>query len=437
MPPTTDPPVPPLQEVAGFLEAIAADLAPVLDPPRPDGPGRPRVLPGLLLWGAVLMSVLERQASQRAIWRRISDLGLWHYRPLTISDQAVYHRLARDGTAPLERLFAQVTTLLTQRVVPWQRRELAPFASGVYAIDETTLDPVARRLAGDACPPSGRRLPGKLAGRLNLRTQLWERIALTSSPTQNEKVLARALVADLARDSLVLFDLGYFAFRWFDELTDAGLWYVSRWREGTSYVVLHTYQAGGESFDGIVWLGQYRADRAAEAVRLVRFPHQGTLKAYLTNVLDPTQLSAQDIAALYARRWDIERAVALVKQQLGLSLWWSTKDVVIHQQLWAVLTIAQIVQALRLEIAGRAAVDPFDVSVTLLVEQLPQYAARGWDPVARFVEVGRRMGYIRPARRVRIVVPDLDVTQYRSPPADLVTTREPRYAERKSLPRSA
>jgi hypothetical protein len=415
------------------LASLVDALEPLVDPPRAAQRGRPRVLPSLCLWGALVLGVLARDGSQRAIWRRISDLGLWHYRPLAVSDQAIYHRLERDGTAPLQALFAHVTALLARHVTPWTRSELAPGAAGVYVLDETTLDPVARRLGGEGT----RRLPGKLAGRFNVRTQLWERLLLTPDPHQNEKILARELLVGIPRGSLILADLGYFAFHWFDELTEAGYWFVSRLRDGTSYELRHVFQQSGESLDAIIWLGRYRADRAAHAVRLVQVRRGQTLHRYLTNVLDPRVLSAEQVVALYARRWDIERAIALVKQHLGLSLWWSTKDVVVHQQLWAVLTIAQFVAALRLEIAGRAGVDPSDVSVALLVAQLPQYAARGWDPIDRFLEVGPRMGYIRPSRRIRICVPDLAVANYQFPPPDLVLVRTPRYAERRSLPRSA
>lgn len=425
--------LPSVGEIGQFLEEIARDLEPDLDPPRPAGRGRPRVLPALCVWGSLLLCVLEQRTSQRAIWRRIADLGLWHYRPLAVSDQAIYARLERDGVAPMERLFAGVSAALAQRLAPWTRRDLAPWARGVYALDETTLDPLARHLTHDAAAP--RRLPGKLAGRFNLRTQLWERLLLLENPAQNEKVAARALLAGLERGSLLLCDLGYFAFPWFDEVTQGGYYYISRWRDGTSRTVLHTFYAEGDAFDGLVWLGAYRADRAAQVVRLIQFRQGGVLRRYLTNVLDPAVLSPHEVAALYARRWDIELAIKLVKTHLGLSLWWSTKDVVIQQQLWAVLTIAQVLQGLRLELAGRAEVDPHDISMAMLIEQLPQYAARGWDPIATFLERGRRMGYIRPARRLRIEAPGFDLTAYVLPPPDLVTTRRPRYAQRDSLHR--
>lgn len=66
------------------------------------------------------------------------------------------------------------------------------------------------------------------------------------------------------------------------------------------------------------------------------------------------------------------------------------------------LIIVQILPALRLEIAGRAGVDPFEVSLALLVQYLPEYAYTGQDPVTVLVTQGRALGFIRPSRRTRI-----------------------------------
>jgi IS4 transposase len=85
-------------------------------------------------------------------------------------------------------------------------------------------------------------------------------------------------------------------------------------------------------------------------------------------VLDPKLLPVAEIARLYTRRWDIEMAIKLVKREQGLHLLWSTKTEVILAQVWAVLCIAQILQALRQEVAGRAGVDAFDVLMSLLVQ---------------------------------------------------------------------
>ena len=438
---TTPPPTPPtpdpgLAEIEAFLRTLIADLEPE---PVSTGPGRPRILPALALWGGFLVCVLRGFSSQLDLWRLLALGQLWDYPRYPVGDQAVYKRLAAAGTQPLEHLFAQTSAVLAARLAPYAASDLAPFAREVVALDHSDLDPIARRLPRlrDLPPNDAQLLPGQLAGLFDLRRQQWREIQFIPEPHQNEKVTARAMVAGLPPESLVLCDLGFFGFAWFDDLTDQGLWYVSRLRQGTSYAVLHTYYADHETFDGLIWLGQHRADRAKHAVRLIRFRHQGNLHHYITNVLDPLTCPLREIARLYARRWDFELAANLVKQHLGLHLVWSAKPVVIQQQLWAVLLISQILQALRLEIAGRAGVDPFEVSMALLVRWLPRLAAAGQDPLQVFVAQGRDVGFIRPSSRLTITAPTIPKEAIAPLPPDLPLERTPRHAHRKCGPRSA
>ena len=425
-----------LDEIARFVRDAVAQLPP--DPAEQGraGPGRPRVLPALALWAGLLVGVLRGCGSQQALWRLLSVSGLWDYPRFPVTDQAVRDRLAAGGTEAMVGLFRQLSAVLAARLAPYAA-DLAPFAAEVVALDASTLDPLARTLpALQGLPPGDDRLlPGKLAGRFDLRRQQWQLVRHIEDPHQNDKVAARDLLAGLPAKSLVLADLQYFGFPWFDDLTDAGYYWVSRYRAKTSYEVLHTAYQEGDTFAGLIWLGQHRADRAKHAVRLVQYRHRGALYRYLTNVLEPTALPLREIARLYARRWDFELAVKLVKRHLGLHLFWSAKPVVVQQQVWAALCIAQILHALQLEIAGRAGVAPFDVSLALLVEYLPRLARAGHDPLALFVEHGRRAGFIRPSTRTVIRAPTIAPQQLAPVPPGLVLVRTPRYAQRKCGPR--
>jgi hypothetical protein len=124
-------------------------------------------------------------------------------------------------------------------------------------------------------------------------------------------------------------------------------------------------------------------------------------------------------------------AVQLVKQHLKLHLLWSARTTVMLQQVWAVLIIAQILQALRFEIAQRVGRDPFDISMPLVAEYFPRWAAAGRDPMQMMLERGEAMRLIRLSRLTVYEVPEIDPELLVPPPLDLVLHRTPRYAQRK------
>lgn len=433
-------------QVEVFLRQTVQELVP---DPDPKTRGRRRILPAVCLWTGLVVCLLRGGSAVAEVWRLLSLHGLWDYPRFGITDQAVYKRLAQDDGSALRRLFATLSGVLAARLapllpvlgaaVPGAGASLAPWAAMVVALDETTLDGVARLLpalrgvaAGDV-----RLLPGKLAALFDLRTQQFVRVDYRTNVHQNEKVAAREVVAGLPAGSLLLADLGYFAFAWFDDLTTSGHFWVSRLRAKTSYQVRHVSYQSAHVWDGIVGLGAYRADRAAQPVRLVRFTVGGTTWSYITNVLDPRRLSLADIALLYARRWDVELAFKLIKRELGLHLIWSPSPALVVQQVYGVLCIAQIVQALRLELAARAGIDPFEVSLPLFLRHLPKLAAAGHaDPIGILVERGEAAGILRPSRRTQVVTPPVDPATYLPAPAHLLRFRKPRYAHRNCTART-
>ena len=96
-----------------FLQQCLEDMEP---DDRFEGPGRPRILPAMALWAGLLVCVLRGFESQLAVWRLISERGLWFFPRFPVTDQAVYKRLHTAGTKPLERLFEQISSVLAERV---------------------------------------------------------------------------------------------------------------------------------------------------------------------------------------------------------------------------------------------------------------------------------------------------------------------------------
>jgi len=423
---------PDLSRIEG-VERLLFDLIPRLTPSS-SPMGRPEVLPGAMLWSGVLVCILRKLTSQSALWRLLSQHGLWSFPRTPVCAEAVRIRLVRSGPETMRQLCLGITGLLHDQS-PGDLT-LAPFAMGVYALDATTLDQVSRRLPTLRDVPDGdrRRLPGKLHVAFDVRRQQFATILPTDLPYQNEKVAARDLLATLPAESLVLADQGYFSFPWFDDLTEAKYWYVSKCRAKTSFLCCHTLTRTTHVTDELVWLGAYRADRAKHLVRRIEVRFGGFTWCYLTNVLDPTQLSVAEVMRLYGRRWDIERLFSLIKKELGLHLLWSSQWELILTQVWGVILIAQIATSLRWQIAERAGVDLFVVSLNLLVRDLPylvhDHGDHLVDHLASLPVV--KGGYLRPSTRKQYDVPiDLPITPA---PPDLPLTRTPRYAGRRCNP---
>ncbi len=414
------------------LQACGEPL-PSTKPTSASRPGRPVVLDSRHLWMALLLSVLSGMQSYQDLWRTVRSRRIGSFQPLALTDDAIVKRLQHAGVDPLLVLFHRISHRIATflqtlpKAVP---DELAPFASKIVALDETTWDAVHKHLTHLRHLPDGdpALLPGKLAARFDVRLQQWEWLQFRPSASANCKVQITSFLHDLPLGSLLLFDLGYFSFPWFDYLTQMQYWFITRYREKTVYQLVHTFYRQEGILDALVWMGS-RSAHTGHLLRLVRYSDGKQLRMYVTNVLDPRQLSLPDIARLYARRWDIELAFLTLKEHLDLHHWWSGHPVLMQQQAIVVLIVAQLVHAMRMQIAAEAGVDPFEVSLPLFVRMLPHFLRQQEDLVAWVLDSGRQMGFLRPSSRLVLQLPDIpvDALSFPDPPPKL--TRLARYVE--------
>ncbi len=404
--------------------------------------GRPNRLSNRLLAAGILWCVLHGWVSQWDLWRRVSGFGIGALAPVAVCDQAIYNRLAKHGTALMQERCAQISSWLWQGMAPYEDRQLAPFASRIYALDESTMRAIKRWLKELREVPLGDAslLAGRLVGLFDIRRQQWVRIEWLPKAIANCQVQAEAMLDQIELGALLLFDLGYYNFAWFDTLTQRGIWWVARLRSNGSYVIQHCLVQRDGYFEALIFLGAHRSDQAAYLMRLIRLRYRGQWYSYITNITDPLQLSGAHIVALYARRWDIELGFRLLKDHLGLRWLCSAKMQVIGAQLWATVILAQLLHALQVQVAVEAGVETFDVSLELLWRYLPDLSAlsvrRGQSLLEVIKEVGVALKLIRPSTRIRRVVPAIDWQELTPVPVDLLWIREPHYAHKTNQSRS-
>lgn len=344
---------------------------------NPFRPGRPRRLLSVHLSAALLFCLWQGWQTQQAVWRLIVR-GFGPFAGLRMSDEGVYRRIEQEGLSCMQALFSRVSQWLAEELTPIQDTHLAPFARGIYAVDESHVDQIKRWLKVLWGLPAGASAlqPGRLCGLFDVRRQLWAHIELWPDPFTNVRVPARAMTEQVVAGALLLFDLGYYGYEWCDELTERGVWWISRQRRRATTVSLHLLYCCDGLRDELVRLGSFRADRATSTARLISIRYRGHWYYYLTNVLDPRVLSAKEVAHLYARRWDIELAFRLLKQHLGARVLWSAKWDVLGVQLWSCLILAQILHSWQVRLAWEEEVEPYDVSLQVLLQQVRR--ARRW-----------------------------------------------------------
>ena len=398
--------------------------------------GRPQRLSNQLLAAGLLWCLLHGWVSQWDLWRRLSVFGVGSLAPVAVCDQAVYNRLAKAGTALMQQACVQISTWLWQWLAPYEETGLAPFASQILALDESTMDAVHRWLKELRGVPPGDSslLAGRLVGLFDIRRQQWLRLDWLPEALANCQAYAAQMVQGLSAGTLLLFDLGYYNFAWFDTLTQGGIWWVARLRRNGSYSIEHILCQRDGYFEALIFLGAHRADRSAYLMRLVRVRYRGQWYSYISNCTDPRQLSGAEMVALYARRWDIELGLRLLKDHLGLRLLWSAKPEVIGAQIWATLCLAQMLHALQVQVAAQNGVGTFDVSLELLWRYWPelcQYSRETGRPILETIaQLGEALKLIRPSTRLVRHVPAISWDELLPPPPDLQWIRQPRYAHK-------
>jgi hypothetical protein len=111
------------------------------------------------------------------------------------------------------------------------------------------------------------------------------------------------------------------------------------------------------------------------------------------------------------------------KSSLRMAHWWSSKQELILVQIWVVLILSHIVYALRERIAMAVHCELFEVSVPLLVELLPKLCSNSDLQLERLVQEGRQLGLLRASPCLALIIPQVELSCYRSAPPDLPRQR--------------
>ncbi|NJO81984.1 MAG: IS4 family transposase [Blastochloris sp.] len=290
---------------------------------------------------AFVLSLIWRQlGSVTEAVRTLNREELLWVNERQVSQQAVEQRFSSLPALLFEGVFQELLPLMAER---WQSRTrpLPPALrwardhfTAVLALDGSPLDGRLRH-TGLLRDGEGPIRAGRVAGLLDVITRLPRQLWYEADPNAHDQRFWDKALGSLERGMLLIFDLGFLNFARFDQLSDAGVCFLTRKEER---VVTRTHQVLRKTdtlHDEIVQVGSKKDSQCAHPLRLVAWQHQGKWDRYLTNVLDPQLLPAEYVVALYWQRWRIEDCFNVIKRLLGLAYFWTGSINGIQIQVWA------------------------------------------------------------------------------------------------------
>lgn len=302
---------------------------------------------------AVVLSLVYRQIpSLSELLRVLEQEGLLWTDAMKVSVEAVRKRLSVLPCQLFCQLFNQLLPQLqgSQRATSSLWQGLDATFSAIWVADGSTLEEL-RRQTKVLAKESKTVLAGKMMVVVELLTHCPVSLDYSENPNDNDKRFCDPLLARLPVGGLLVFDLGFFKFPWFDQFTQQRKYFVTRLRQKTAYQVVQVLSLGQCYRDEVIELGIYRSNPCCHRLRLVSVLWGNTWYTYLTNVLDPQQLPPHLVCELYRRRWRIEDAFALTKRLLGLSYLWTGDRNGVQIQIYATWIFYAILNELCTEVA--------------------------------------------------------------------------------------
>jgi hypothetical protein len=289
---------------------------------------------------AIVLTIIWRQVPAVGEMARLLERdGVLWTPAVRVSQQALSLRLRSLPESLFAGIWASLAPRLQARAAA-RARPLPPVVARlqahyprVWAIDGSTLEQVFKKV-GLLRPEPGTVLGGTLEAVLDLATRLPVHLWLDPDPVGNDLRFLDRVKGVLGPGTLLVMDAAYWAFPFFDWLTDHGCGFVIRARTVRAEAVVRVLHESASVRDRVVRLGLYRSNPCAHPVRVVEVRVGQTWRPYLTNVLDPAVLAAADVVDLYGRRWKIEEAFLVTKRLLGLSYLWSGAYNGIALQVW-------------------------------------------------------------------------------------------------------
>lgn len=282
---------------------------------------RKRLLPASMMVYYVIALGLFVGVGCREVLRRLLDgaMWIWPNEVRVATESAITQARQRLGSMPIERLYEELVAPIAKKITrgawyrAWRVVTLDGFILDVAESDENIKAfgrPGASR--GKSAYPQVR-----VVGFVENGTHVLFGAEMDRCDV-GETTIARRLLGKLRKNMLCLADRNFLCYPLWQQAVASGAKLV--WRAKLQLVIPKKRKLSDGSYLAKIYPSpkHRRADRDGIAVRLVDYKIDGVRETYrlVTNILDPNQAPALELAQLYSERWTIETAFDELKTHL-------------------------------------------------------------------------------------------------------------------------
>ena len=250
---------------------------------------------------AVLTLLWRDVAGVRELTRMLAREGFLWCSPTQVSQQAISQRFLTFPAELFERVFKQLLPELRKAWLLRNRRPLpesVQFTSSkferIWIADSSTLEALFRKLKSLADVPKGQ-LAGKMGIVIDLMTRLPVEIwlglrpcfAVQENPKASDTKLESNLLNLVGAKTLLLLDRGFDHFRFWLQLIDQGIHFITRLKKGASIKVEQVFTDSYEIRDRLIRIGSGTQRTPFVTLRLIEVRSGKIWHSYLTSVLEP------------------------------------------------------------------------------------------------------------------------------------------------------
>ncbi len=339
---------------------------------------RVRLLPSRVVVYYVLAMALYAAEGYRELYRLLVE-GLRSVDPtlpIMVPQKSAFSKAReRVGSLPLQRLFEETGVPMATPSTPgaWYRRWR------LMSLDGSTME-VADTPANDAHFGRPGVSRGEKSGYPRLR---W--VALGEAGTravvgvqvgaygEGEMALARPLLQRLCPGMLCLCDRYYYGFNLWEEARHRGADLLWRIRKNLIFPAEETLPDGSYLSRAFPSDRRLRKQHPGVRVRVIDYqlddpgrPRAEPLYRLVTTILEPEEAPAEELAALYAQRWEVEISIKEIKVYQGRpnAVLRSRKPDGVLQEFYGFLTVHYLIRWLLHQASLEEDIDPDRLSFT-------------------------------------------------------------------------